>query len=467
MSSSSRKILSRIGVINSSDKLSPKNSKTKTKKFKDLEKKAMNNIHKKYGIQSKFDYKYIGLIMENLIYNKNSHLVTFFKDYMIWDYVEEFLKRYYRFYESEERVPKFALFYKNYLKFFCSPTFRENFYNEKIHNHDEKKAELFYNDHYRKKKENDSELKDCGLFEETESDEENDSKDSKLFNIEKTIFNETIKKKIEKYSPINTSIPLPESDTRLKPDDSGLLITSSNESSLVDIMTKMNSQPKPKTKDTNKINNNNNNNNNNINKNNNKNTNTNNQNNTRSSKKNEKYVNSNKNNNNGTLNKNNSKLVESSSSYRHSQNNINSNTINRLNSHTIEILLHSQMKKRNISSSLVKRNNNKNIQLKSNHTNNNDFFKNQLYSNNNFNNKNKIISYMGLYKKKSVSKSRNENKLPEEGLKSQPKGSSYLININNNNNNPKTIIKLKKNNLKNITSINNCIWIVIVIIYVN
>ncbi len=195
MSSTSLKILSKIGVVNSNNKTSPTNTEAKKIKIIDLKKKAMNNIHKKYGKESKLNYKYIGLIMENLIYNKNSHLVTVFKDYMIWDYVEEFLKRYYRSYESEERVPKFALFYKNYLKFFCSPTFRETFYNEKIHNHDEKKAELFYNDHYRKKKENESELKDCGLFEETESDEDNDSKDSKLFNIEKTIFNETIKKK--------------------------------------------------------------------------------------------------------------------------------------------------------------------------------------------------------------------------------------------------------------------------------
>ena len=45
-----------------------------------------------------------------------------------------------------------------------------------------------------------------------------------------------MKKKIERYSPINTSMALPESDTKLKPDDSGLLITSSNETSLVNIM---------------------------------------------------------------------------------------------------------------------------------------------------------------------------------------------------------------------------------------
>ena len=80
--------------------------------------------------------------------------------------------------------------------------------------------------------------------EESESDEESDTSNANNNNIEKTIFNETVKKKIEKYSPINTSMALPESDTKLKPDDSGLLITSSNETSLINIMKGM-SHPHP------------------------------------------------------------------------------------------------------------------------------------------------------------------------------------------------------------------------------
>ena len=75
---------------------------------------------------------------------------------MIWDYIEEFLKRYYKEEESNERVPKFANFYKNYLKFFCVPTFKDIFCNEMIHNYSEKKAELFYNENYRSKKEKNS-----------------------------------------------------------------------------------------------------------------------------------------------------------------------------------------------------------------------------------------------------------------------------------------------------------------------
>ena len=338
-------------------------SKFKCKEFKDLKKIAMNNIHKRYGSNTKLKYKYLGLIMENLIFNKNTHLVTIFKDYMIWDYIEEFLKRFYNGHESVERVPKFASFYKNYLKFFCIPTFKDIFCNEIIHNYSEKKAEMFYNANYKKKKE-ESEQKDCGLFEESESDEESDSKISK--NIEKTIFNETIKKRIERYSPINTSMVLPDSDAKLKTDDSGLLVTSSNEESLVDIMKGMTPPIKNKTKKSKKsemLNNKNNsiNNyiksnivNNNINNHNNK---------TGNNENNISNTNKNVNNNSNSINNINSinNQGENSSSYRLSQKNLISSTLNKLNNQVIETLLNSQMKKRNMSSGQPNNNKNKNI----------------------------------------------------------------------------------------------------------
>ena len=447
--------------------------------FKSLKKIAMNNINKRYGPKSKLKYKYIGLIMENLVFNKNTHLVSVFKDYMIWDYIEEFLKRYYKDKESAERVPKFASFYKNYLKFFCIPTFKDNFCNEMIHNHSEKKAELFYNANYKKKKDNDSDKKDFGLCEDSESDEESDSKSSK--NIEKTIFNETIKKKIERYSPINTSMALPESDTKLKSDDSGLLITSSNETSLINIMNGMTQPVKNKIKknknkknqnvrrnsNRNSFNKNNNSKNYSINSNNNKSSNNinNNENNNNISKNNKINNENNSNNkiqnNNASDNKNsntnlnsitNNNQGENSSSYRLSQKNLISSTLNKINNQALESLLNSQLKKRNISSGLPK--NNK-IYLKDNiHVNNNNLFKNNLYNNNT---NNKIISYMGIYKKKSIPKSRNENKLPDKIIKSQTKLNNFIININNNNNNAGTINinNNQNNNLKNITSIGN------------
>ena len=242
MSSSSYKNLKeKIGLNKfSNEKRGPK-IESKSKDFNSLKKDVMNNIYNKYGQNSKMNAQYIKLVVENLMFNRNTHLVSKFKDYMLWDYKYEFLKRFYRRVESSERVPMFSTSYKNYLKFFCIPTFRETFSNNLIHNNTEKKAELFYDENYRKKNENESDKKDCGLLEESESDEELDTKS--LPEVEKSIFDETMRKKIEKNSLINTSMPLPDSEANLKDDESGLLVARSNDTTLLNIMTGMNPPP--------------------------------------------------------------------------------------------------------------------------------------------------------------------------------------------------------------------------------
>ena len=168
----------------------------KTPKLNLLEiEKITNNIFKtNYYPDNEYD-NYMNLIMEVLVFNKNCHLVTIFKDFMILDYVDEFLKRYYRNSESKDRIPRFANFYKNYLKFFCKPTFSDFECNEIIQEHSEKKAELYYNQNFRKKDKNND--NDEGLFED-ESDT-NSIQVSKS-KIEKTIFNQTIKKQIDETS---------------------------------------------------------------------------------------------------------------------------------------------------------------------------------------------------------------------------------------------------------------------------
>ena len=116
--------------------------------------KTTNNIFKtNYYPDNEYD-NYMNLIIEVLVFNKNYHLVTVFKDFMILDYVDEFLKRYYRNSESKDRIPRFANFYKNYLKFFCKPIFSDFECNEIIKEHSEKKAELYYNQNFRKKDKN-------------------------------------------------------------------------------------------------------------------------------------------------------------------------------------------------------------------------------------------------------------------------------------------------------------------------
>ena len=99
-------------------------------------------------------------VLDALLYSKNCHFIARFNDYLIWDYVDEFLKREYSRKESVERLPKFSEFYKNYLTFFCTPTFCDFYFNTVIQEHSENKAEIYYNEHFvhkaNKKKENDN-----------------------------------------------------------------------------------------------------------------------------------------------------------------------------------------------------------------------------------------------------------------------------------------------------------------------
>ena len=104
----------------------------------EIEKISNHTFKTNYFPDNQYD-NYMNLIMEVLVFNKNCHLVTIFKDFMILDYVDEFLKRYYRNSESKDRIPRFANFYKNYLKFFCKPTFSDFECNEIIQEHSEKR----------------------------------------------------------------------------------------------------------------------------------------------------------------------------------------------------------------------------------------------------------------------------------------------------------------------------------------
>ncbi len=209
-----------------------------------LEKVIFSKFNKKYKIKYNPKYIYNELIMYTLLFNKNTHLVSVFKDYMIYDYVDEFFKRFYISIETFERLPKFAIFYKNYLTFFCQPCFSNFYYNTLIQKNREKKAEVFYNKNFRDN--NKESCEDEGIIEDTDDEEEDQALDKSK--IEKTIFNETVKKKIEQYSPINNSMALPESETHLKNDQSGLLISFENENSLKNILKNMINKKKLKNK---------------------------------------------------------------------------------------------------------------------------------------------------------------------------------------------------------------------------
>jgi hypothetical protein len=124
-------------------------------------------------------------IVDNLIYNKNCHMVSVFKDYMITDYIDEFLKRIYKVNECVERIPKIANYYKNYLKFFCNPIFRDFKINNIVQSYGDYKAEIYYNNNYGGKKREKDKLCDDNI---------------------RNIFNTTIKENIDKNSLTRTTI---------------------------------------------------------------------------------------------------------------------------------------------------------------------------------------------------------------------------------------------------------------------
>jgi hypothetical protein len=87
-------------------------------------------------IQQNLDAKYLtGMdyynvkVVNDIIYNDNTHLVSVFKDYLIFDDISEFLKRYYTKSEIRTRLIKIYSFYDKYSKVFPNYiTLEENKY---------------------------------------------------------------------------------------------------------------------------------------------------------------------------------------------------------------------------------------------------------------------------------------------------------------------------------------------------
>ena len=88
------------------------------------------------------------MIINDIIETKINHFLAIFKDYLITDYIDEFLKRYFAIKESEELIPKFYVYYQNYLKFFCGGLFIDFKANKIIQDYGEFQAELYYNKNY-------------------------------------------------------------------------------------------------------------------------------------------------------------------------------------------------------------------------------------------------------------------------------------------------------------------------------
>ena len=137
---------------------------------KSLIKEIFKLFNKKY---SKLPLSYDGNIIDNIIYNEKSHIVATFKDRLIIDDTEEFLKRYYKKNESDIRLPKFFEYYDLYSKIF--PNYTVFYEGKYLYQNIQKKQRMI-------------DLQEKMEFEEKQNKEKNEA--SSLFNeSKKNVFN--------------------------------------------------------------------------------------------------------------------------------------------------------------------------------------------------------------------------------------------------------------------------------------
>jgi hypothetical protein len=73
------------------------------------------NLDKKYLTSKEY---YNVKIINDIIYNEQTRIVSIFKDYLIFDDISEFMKRFYFLRESYERLSRMYEFYEKYSKVF-------------------------------------------------------------------------------------------------------------------------------------------------------------------------------------------------------------------------------------------------------------------------------------------------------------------------------------------------------------
>ena len=215
------------------------------------------------------------MLINDLIESKETHFIATFKDYLISDYQEEFLRRYFYNNERKEVLPKFYQYYKNYLRFFCKGTFCDFDVNEIMQEYGESQAEFYYNRNYghkdRMKKKEKKENIDGNNDNENNDNNDEMENDSNLALL-KYIFTHSIEKSIERVKnshnlsgkekneelsnikPLNTSnentLVLPENST-ISSDD---IITKENSIRyMIDLMNKKKMNKRTKNQKKNKI----------------------------------------------------------------------------------------------------------------------------------------------------------------------------------------------------------------------
>ena len=142
------------------------------------------------------------MLINDLIESKENHFIAVFKDYLISDYQEEFLRRFFNMDEIQEIIPKFYIYYKNYLTFFCKGTFCDFDVNEIIQNYGEFQAELYYNNNYGHKERQKQKQKNKSIENENALNKDDSrslfDNEKNNFSFGRKIFTDTIKFSIDR-----------------------------------------------------------------------------------------------------------------------------------------------------------------------------------------------------------------------------------------------------------------------------
>ena len=104
---------------------------------------------KLYLKYSKDTNNYYNIIMiNNLLKIKSSHILISFRETLLYEFQEEFLKKYYTIKESKKHIPKFVEYYRNYILFFSKPIFRNLKLGKLLLLAGEKCAQNYYDRNY-------------------------------------------------------------------------------------------------------------------------------------------------------------------------------------------------------------------------------------------------------------------------------------------------------------------------------
>ena len=100
----------------------PKKSPKITYNLKDIKIHAYNNLIKKYNT---LPYQYNLIQIDNCIKGKYCHSLASFKEKLIYEYLDEHLKKSYKIKEIQKKIPLFYDYYKVYLDFFFLSVFSD------------------------------------------------------------------------------------------------------------------------------------------------------------------------------------------------------------------------------------------------------------------------------------------------------------------------------------------------------